>query len=324
MLETLPAVSDTTNPCNLGEVDVVVVLYRSGDSIEQALKSVPEPANFWLVENLPEDGSVNAALRARPQANILRPQKNLGFGAACNLAIRQGKSPWILLLNPDAHLDQGCLERMIVSMAANPNIAAVGPLVLRSDDGTIDSAGMDVLAPGWAVDRMRGCPREDAPLTGLVDALSGGVLLLRREALAHCDRLPDAFWGDLFLYNEDVELSLALRKAGWSLLFLREAVAHHEVGGSGGCRKFIRAMACRNRIVTGLVHADRRALVNPKVWCLWGWRALMDWPRMLNNLRIPELRKTLPGLILQIRARRRECHQRRREMLRNIRNRLVD
>jgi hypothetical protein len=83
-------------------------------------------------------------------------------------------------------------------------------------------------------------------------------------------------------------------------------------------------MACRNRIVTGLVHADRRALVNPKVWCLWGWRALMDWPRMLNNLRIPELRKTLPGLILQIRARRRECHQRRREMLRNIRNRLVD
>ena len=65
MLETLPAPTTTAiHARDLGEVDVVVVLYKSADSIGEALRSVPPPAKVWLVENLPGDGSVDAIFNA--------------------------------------------------------------------------------------------------------------------------------------------------------------------------------------------------------------------------------------------------------------------
>ena len=300
------------------DIDVVTVLYKSGDSIGEALATLPSEAHLWLVENLPGDGSVEAALGVRPDATVLRPNANIGFGAACNLAIGASKAPYILLLNPDAKLEPHCLEQMVRAMDAQPDVAGVGPLVLRSDDGTIDSAGMIVLAPGWTADRLRGHSREMAPPSGPVECLSGGVLLLRREALLQCGRHPDAFWADFFLYSEDVELSLTLRKAGWSLLYLREAVALHAVGASTTDRTLIRSMCCRNRIVTGLVHATALDFFSPKVWSRWGWRALMDWRQMLNNLRIPQLRHALPNLVGQIPGRRRRLRQMKRRQAREI------
>lgn len=293
------------SPVHPDSVDVAIILFRSSEAIVPALASLPEFIQLWLVENLPGDGSVEAALKVRPDAHVLRPNANLGFGAACNLAIERSSAPLILLLNPDARLEPGCLERMVEAMESDSKIAAVGPLVLRSDNGKIDSAGLKVRAPGWTIDRMRGHLRDDAPITGFVEALSGGVLLLRRTALIHIDRHPEAFWADLFLYSEDVDLSLSFRRAGWSLLYLREALAYHDVGGSSGSQELVRAMACRNRIVTGLVHADVWSFFSPRIWTMWGWRALMDWPRIVDNFRIPELRRSLPGLLLQVRSRRR-------------------
>jgi N-acetylglucosaminyl-diphospho-decaprenol L-rhamnosyltransferase len=289
-----------------GSVDVAIILFRSSGTIASALRSLPRGARIWLVENLPDDGSVEAALDACPDACILRPNTNLGFGAACNLAIAQGSAPFILLLNPDARLEPGCLDRMLLEMESNPNTAAVGPLVLQSRDGLIDSAGLKVRAPGWTFDRMRGRPKKEAPPTGFVEALSGGVLLLRRSALVDIGRHPEAFWGDLFLYSEDVDLSIALRRGGWSLLYLQEALAYHDVGGSSPPQDFVRALACRNRIVTGLVHTETMAFFSPINWALWSWRACMDCVRILNNFRIPELRRALPGLLFQVRSRRRQ------------------
>lgn len=297
----------------LSAVDIVVVTYNSADCVGTCLRSLPAQSRVCLVENLPGDGSIEAALAVRPDAYILRPRENVGFGAACNLAIRASNTPYILLLNPDATVSPDCVSRLIEYMDCHPHCGGVGPLVLRSDDGRIDSAGMDLLAPGWARDRARGEDVLNAPATGSTHCLSGGVLLLRRTALEQIGRENEAFWGDLFLYNEDVELSMALRRGGWDLHFLREAQAEHQVGGSCAPRRMIRAMAARNRVVTGIVHAKLTEIFSPKVLALWTWRAALDFPRMLDNLRIPELRRDLPKLLAQVRERRRHirsiCHR---------------
>jgi N-acetylglucosaminyl-diphospho-decaprenol L-rhamnosyltransferase len=286
-------------------IDAIVVLYNSADSIGEAIRTLPESVHVLLVENLPGDGSVDAALQVRPDATVLRPGKNLGFGGACNLAIGASTSPWILLLNPDAQLAPGCLDALLQASNSDDQIAALGPLVLRLSDGKIDTAGIRILAPGWTADRSRGANRDEAPASGFVEALSGGVLLLRRSALLETQMHPNAFWADLFLYSEDVDLSLALRRAGRKLFYCREAVAHHVVGASSSNRSFIRAIGCRNRIVVGLAHASMFDFISPQVWSRWGWRALMDWRRMLDNLLIPQLRTALPRLLRQIPARRR-------------------
>ncbi len=286
------------------QVEICIVLYRSADCIGDALASLPPQAGVILVENLPGDGSVEAALSVQPDAVVLRPGANLGFGGACNLAIRHSRAPFLLMLNPDASLATDCLEKLVGHLVANPSCGAVGPLVLRSDDGAIDSAGMDVLAPGWTRDRSRGLPEKDAPKAGVASSLSAGVLLLRREALESIGRFPDAFWADLFLYNEDVELSFALCQAGWELHFLPSARALHAVGGSNPPRRPIRAMAARNRLLTGIVHTTWRDLRRPVGLLRWAWRIAMDTPRLLDNFLLPELRSALLPLLKQLPRRR--------------------
>lgn len=294
-------------------VDITLVLYNSADCIGECLASIGAATTrtvaVWLVENLPGDGSVEAALRVRPDAQVLRPGENLGFGAACNLALGCGKAPYALMLNPDARMEPGCLDRLVEALESDPSAGASGALVVRSDDGRIDSAGMEIVVTGWARDRARGKTVENAPAPGDAQALSGGVLLLRRAALKSIGRLPHAFWGDFFLYNEDVELSMALRRGGWRLLFVPEARAVHAVGGSGGARRLMRGYCARNRVVAMLTHASRRDLVSPRFHFQWIRRIVLDIPQLSDNLRLKPLRRSLWPLLKQIPGRRRQLRR---------------
>ncbi|HOX50908.1 MAG TPA: glycosyltransferase family 2 protein [Fibrobacteria bacterium] len=282
-----------------------MVLYRSTHCIEESLASLPAPHGAVLVENLPGDGSSEAALRVRPDAKVIRPGRNLGFGGGCNLAFRHSTAPYLLLLNPDASLHRDCLDVLVAHMEANPRCGAAGPLVLRSTDGTIDSAGMERLAPGWTRDRNRGLPSSSAPEGGSVQCLSAGVLLLRRSALEDAGRFPDAFWTDLFLYSEDVELSFALHRRGWDLHFEPRALAFHAVGGSNPPRRTIRAMSARNRLLTGMVHSTRKDLIHLPTLLRWAWRITLDLPRLVDNFLLPELRRCFWSLVGQVGERRR-------------------
>ena len=294
-------------------VEIILVLYNSADCIAECLASIRAATTrtvaVRLVENLPGDGSVEAALRVRPEAQVLRPGANLGFGAACNLALGCGKAPYALMLNPDARLEPGCLDRLIEALESNPDAGASGALVVRSDDGKIDSAGMEIVVTGWARDRARGEPVEHAPPSGDVQALSGGVMLLRRAALQAIGRMPHAFWGDFFLYNEDVELSMSLRKRGWRLLFVSEARAVHAVGGSGGARRLMRGYCARNRVVAMLAHASRRDLLSPRFHLQWIRRIVLDIPQLSDSLRLKPLRQSLWPLLKQIPCRRRQLRR---------------
>jgi len=295
------------------EIDVVIVLYNSADCIEECLGSLAMASvrklNVWLVENLPGDGSVDAALRVLPDAQVLRPGDNLGFGAACNLALGCGNAPYALMLNPDARLGANCIDRLADALDEDPKAGASGALVTRSGCGRIDSAGMEVVVTGWARDRARGELLESAPISGEVQVLSGGVLLLRRAALKAIGRYPKAFWSELFLYNEDVELTLALNRCGWRLLFVDAARAEHAVGGSGGARRLMRGYCARNRILVMLVYAGFNDLLSPVFYCQWLRRIALDTPQLLDNLRLAPLRRSIVGLLRQIPARRRHLRR---------------
>jgi GT2 family glycosyltransferase len=289
-------------------VDVVVVLYGCADFVGEGLGTLAEatalPLRVWLVDNGLGDGSLEAALAAWPNAEVVRPDENVGFGAGCNLAFARSSAPWVLLLNPDARLEPGAIDRMREELERHPELAAVGPLVVRADDGTVDTAGMELIGPGWARDRARGRALADAPRSDRVESLCGAVLLLRREAVRDIGRGREPFWGALFLYNEDVELCHALRAGGWELAYLAEARARHRVGASGGPRPRFSAMAARNRVLTLLVHVTFADLGRPLSLLQWVRRLFLDLPKLLASARSAEDRRELRRLLGEIPDRR--------------------
>lgn len=164
-----------------------------------------------LVDNASTDESVAWVRRNHPKVIVLENAENLGFAAACNRGGRYGTGRYVLLLNSDLTLLPGALEQLVLCMDAQPRLGALSPL-MHWPDGRVQGPPM----PPWRRRRIRPVP---------MGWLPGTCLLLRRDALERIEWLDEAF----FFYNEDIDLSWRLRKAGYKLACAtRIHVRHHE------------------------------------------------------------------------------------------------
>jgi len=218
-------------------VDVVIVAHNAGAFLAEAVASSAEQAGagcVWVVDAASEDASVAAATRRWPGSHII-DAPNDGFAAGNNRGLAATDAPFVLLLNPDALLLPGALDRLVIAARARPRAAIVAPLVLDLDGGVqAGSFGRFPTLAHVVAQRLRGvadrarhrrvrAPRAPAGLSP-VDWVTGAAMLVRREAIVDAGPMDDGF----FLYYEDVEWCHRLRSRGWEVLVEPAAqVAHH-------------------------------------------------------------------------------------------------
>ncbi len=106
-------------------LDVVIVSYRSRELLARCLRSLAEhPApggmTVTVVDNASGDGTDEYLRREHPEVISLPQSENLGFGAATNIGIRRGSSPYVLALNPDAAVEARHARRAARADGARP------------------------------------------------------------------------------------------------------------------------------------------------------------------------------------------------------------
>ena len=104
-------------------MSIIVVNYNTSDLLARCLDSIFEDDTYrWeviVVDNGSTDNSV-ALVEARfPQVTLLASPQNLGFSGANNLALRQARGDFFLLLNTDTRVPPSSLGPMVAHMAAN-------------------------------------------------------------------------------------------------------------------------------------------------------------------------------------------------------------
>jgi GT2 family glycosyltransferase len=233
-----------TAAAGAARVSVIVVSYNTRAELLRCLaaiaRNVALPSEVVVVDNASRDGSAAAAREALPDARVIENPENVGFSKANNLGLRATTAPYVLILNSDAELRPGCLESLCALLDRRPELAAIGPRTLGSD-GRIQVSFGPALTPlaewrqrrlvkgvregaQWALrEAARRAASEHEP-----DWLSASCLLARREALEGVGGFDEGF----FLYEEDVDLCLRLRRAGWRLAFTPAAEVVHHLGRS--------------------------------------------------------------------------------------------
>ncbi|MGH9464260.1 MAG: glycosyltransferase, partial [Thermoanaerobaculia bacterium] len=89
-----------------------------------------DPAmEVWVVDNGSDNGEAAALAGEFPAARVVAAGANLGFGGGNNLALRQAKATYALLLNNDAGIEEGDGRRLLALLEARPDLAVVGPLI---------------------------------------------------------------------------------------------------------------------------------------------------------------------------------------------------
>jgi GT2 family glycosyltransferase len=136
----------------------------------------------------------------------------------------------VVVLNNDTEVEPGCVRRLVAVADADPGVGLVAPKILvHGAPDTLWYAGGD-LALARGTGRHRGEGVHDAGFApggraGDVSFATGCCFLITRAALEATGGFDEAF----FAYNEDVDLSWRLLRAGFRLRYEPAARLYHKV-----------------------------------------------------------------------------------------------
>ena len=215
-------------------IDVVIPIHGGREMTERCLATLAEQTvehRTIVVDNASPDDSV-AVLRERfPGVEVVEMGANRGYAAACNAGIAAGGAEVVVLLNNDVLLTPDFFEQLVAPLAGAPSVGSVTPVLTRPDGRTIDNAGLAADPTLAGFPRLQGRPLEEAGKTGpLLLGPSGAAAAYRRAALDAVDGLDEG----IFLYQEDLDLALRLRAAGWGTVFAVDARGVHLGSATAG------------------------------------------------------------------------------------------
>jgi GT2 family glycosyltransferase len=228
------------------DVSAVVVTHNALPWLEPCLESVREVETI-VVDNASTDGTVDVVRERFPDVRLVE-QGNLGLAAGWNAGMAVAGGRYFLILNADAWLTEGSLERLVAFADEHPEAAVVGPRLLNPD-GTLQRSvrGFPTL---WRLATEYLFLRKLAPRSAALNAfyaggfdhdevrevevVMGACMLVRREAVEAVGGLDDSF----FLFSEETDWCYRFVQAGWQVVFFPGAECVHVGGASHGGRLF--------------------------------------------------------------------------------------
>lgn len=237
-------------------------------SVYESLKSSNLNRKVWVVDNASTDGSAEMVRERFPQARLMANETNVGFASANNQALRAMGFPstaelhdlprYVLLLNPDTEVLDDALTTMVRFLDDNPHAGVAGAKLLYPDGRlhhsafafpTLAQAFLDFFPLHYRLlnSRLNGrYPRrlyergEPFP----IDHPLGAALMARGEAIQEVGLLDERF----FIYCEEIDWCMRIKKAGWGIYCVpRAEVVHHVAESTGQVRGQMFAALWRSR-----------------------------------------------------------------------------
>jgi hypothetical protein len=230
-------------------LSVILVSYNVSRLLDDCLVSLEREiagmeAEVFVVDNASRDDSVAMVREKHPAVRLIASPENLGFAKANNLALKECRGRYVLLLNPDTLVHEGALRQLVRYLDEHPEVGAVGPAVRLADgsiqpecarnlpalnnlfpwilqlDKTASKLRRRLLPPSLA--RQRGEPPRwnlldrltllswERDITCAVECLSGACMMVRREIIQRIGPLDES----LLIYLDDTDYCQRVRAAG--------------------------------------------------------------------------------------------------------------
>ncbi len=196
-------------------ISVVMVTFNSADALGRSLPAITaelrDGDELIVCDNGSADDTVALVAELAPAARVIEIAGNPGFGVACNAGATAAANPLLLLLNPDAVVQPGFRDAIVLPLAEGRGWDAWQGLLTSGDGTEVNTWGgvvhfTGISWAGGADSPIAGAPTEPREIT----YASGGCLLTTR---ALWDELG-GFSPEYFLYHEDTDLGLRMWLGG--------------------------------------------------------------------------------------------------------------
>lgn len=230
------------------DLSIIIVNYNVKEFLQNLLHSIEKASQHLtkeiiIVDNASDDGSVEFIQEKFPQVRLIINNKNLGFGKANNIGLKEAKGNFILLINPDTLVAEDTFDKMINFFKNQPQVGLAGCKILNPD-GTLQLAcrrsfpgpwtsftkvtGLSALFPKSKIFAKYNLTYLDENQTYEVDAISGSFMMMRKEVYEMIGGFDEQF----FMYGEDLDFCYRVQKSGYKVFYVHSTQIIHYKGES--------------------------------------------------------------------------------------------
>lgn len=230
------------------KASLILVNFESEDLAIETLQQVHEradsPAQTIVVDNSPGTALKDAVAHLGSTATYRPTARNLGFGGGVNVGLESASHDSVLVLNPDARPEPGCLTGLVELLECQPSLGIAGPALLpiEPNDSLMPSATrtepglrstllehtiLRRLSAEWLDEHYFLSPRNCTEATECA-MVQGACFALRRQVAEQVGGFDERF----FHSWEETDLCRRAREAGWRILYCPYLRCRHQGGGS--------------------------------------------------------------------------------------------
>lgn len=265
-------------------ISIIIVNYNTPEETKDCVRSLAnlETWGFDYQIVVVDNGSKESIkfnqlfLKNNPKVELISSASNLGYTGGNNLGIKYAAntydSDYFLLLNSDTSVDKNFLKELYFCVKNDPKIGLASPKIYfakgyeyHQKSYQKEDLGRVIWYAGGKIDWKNLAsfhPGVDEPDRGQfenmteTDFATGCAMLISREAIERVGLLDNRF----FLYSEDVDYSLKVKKAGLKVVYCPQAVLWHKISSStGGTGSTLQQYyQTRNRLLLTFKHGRNR------------------------------------------------------------------
>ncbi|NED74151.1 glycosyltransferase [Streptomyces sp. SID9944] len=206
-------------------VSVIVPAYNEKECIASTLRSLAastHPIEIIVVDDGSTDGTAEIAESlGLPNVRVLR-QQNAGKPAALNNGVRDARHDIVVMMDGDTVFEPDTV-RQLVQPFADPRVGAVAGNAKVGNRNTVIGAWQHIeYVMGFNLDRRM------YDLLGCMPTIPGAIGAFRRDAVLQVGGMSED------TLAEDTDITIALHRAGWRVVYQEHARAWTEAPGSLG------------------------------------------------------------------------------------------
>ncbi len=239
----------------MADLAIIIVNWRVRPLVEKCLNSILANSEgldlqILLVDNDSCDGTPEMVAVEYPQVTMISLAHNIGFAKANNLALKQARARYYLLLNPDTEITPGFFSKAIEYMDKHPEVGIVGPKIINPDGSNQLSVSRfpDLTSQIMVLLKLKNILVNNKFLAHYlfkdfdynreqtVEQIMGAAMLLRPEIFQKIGNFDEKF----FVWFEEVDLCRRAKKNKIDIRFVPSLSVIHYGGESFSQRNMLR------------------------------------------------------------------------------------
>jgi GT2 family glycosyltransferase len=211
------------------KISIIIPNFNGEENLKNNLPRVIKAAahgshetEIIVVDDTSTDKS-REILKSFPRVITLENEQNQGFAATCNAGVKKSTGEIIILLNSDVYPAEDFINPLVSHFEHDDRVFAVGCLekVLDINNQVVEERGVGVLFFKGGIFQHRAGDLN----SGKTDWVCGGSGAFRKDIFLALHGFSTEYKP---FYWEDIDLSFRAKKAGYKLLFERNAVVYHK------------------------------------------------------------------------------------------------